>query len=291
MQLRLTRYDLMTNGDDEGNEAVRVARGILEDLNKEGRISHSLFEMIIEAMRSDMNSSFTHYYPELGKRVPCIPYVICFTHIDANDDGNAEWISKRDLRMESRIDFELLELFAVSPKGHLGLSNWYGFHEFRWIDYGKESIRNTMEWCIREQLKICRNRGMPDGLVCTYICGIVNEERMFLHSSGFEYQKEARFVVYVPLDHDAIPGFDEVVKTRRIRDDSNNLVYLPSDSDDYIYLNLRIPLESLTVTVMNADVVDRVVAVMKGAANSKLINQYVLKCRSDSDIKLINPTT
>lgn len=150
MQLRLTRYDLMTNGADEGNEAVRVARRILEDLKKEGRISHSLFEKIIEAMRSDTNGSFTHYYPELGKRVPCMPYVICFTHIDANDGGNAEWISKRDLRIESRIDFELLELFAVSHKGHLGLSNWNGFHEFRRIDYGKESIRNIMKRNIHE---------------------------------------------------------------------------------------------------------------------------------------------
>lgn len=150
MQLRLTRYDLMTHGEDEGNEAVRVACGILEDLRKEGRISHSLFEKIIKAMRSDTNGSFTHYYLESGKRVPCMPYVICFTHIDANDGGNAEWISKRDLRIESRIDFEFLEIFAVSHRGHLGLSNWNGFHKFRWIDYGKESIRNRMKLEIRE---------------------------------------------------------------------------------------------------------------------------------------------
>ena len=104
----------------------------------------------MEAMRSGTNGSFTHYYLESGKRVPCIPYVICFTHIDENDDGNAEWISKRDLRIESRIDFEFLEIFAVSPKGHLGLSNRNGFHRFRWIDYGKESIRNIMKRSIHE---------------------------------------------------------------------------------------------------------------------------------------------
>lgn len=131
---------------------------------------------------------------------------------------------------------------------------------------------------------------MSEDLICKSICNIVNEERMFLHSSGFEYQKEARFVVYVPLDHDAIPGFDEVVKSRRVRDDSNNLVYLPSDSDDYIYLNLRTPLRNLTVTVSNVDsndVVDKAIDVLEEAYENKLIGYYSLNGFSKEVVKVI----
>lgn len=293
MQLRLTRYDLMTKGEDEGNEAVRVAVEILEDLEKGGLVSQQLFEKIVNTIHSGVKESFTHCFGS-QTRVPCVPYVICFTHIDSDEKGDAEWISNRDLRIETRVDNDLLEIFAVSRRGYIGLSNHNGFHVFRWIDYGKKSIRKTIEWQIREQLRHCRDNGESEEFICTSIRDIVNEERMFLHSEKFRYQKEVRFVVYVPLDHDAVPGFDEVVKSRRVMGTSNNLEYLSPDPDGaYIYLNLKIPLGSFRVTVLSADddTINRVEAALNGAARDGFIKTPLVNLRSNSKMMVEDPAT
>lgn len=272
MQLRLTRYDRMTKGDDEGKEAVRVAIDILEGLEEEKVITHSLCEKVVATIQSDMDESFTRFYLECGKRVPCIPYVICFTQIEIGDGGDSEWISGRELRMEVRPDFDFLEMMSGSRICNVSFDP-KGFYVFRKVDYGKESIRNRLKDEIRDYLY--QNSEQSDDYICIDIRNIVNEERMFLHSADYSYQKEARIVIYVPSDHDAIPGIDDVVKTKRVMSASKDWEYLPYDSDSgHIYLNLKVPLRTMTVKTLDTDSKDvecRVKAILDKAVKDGFI--------------------
>lgn len=258
----------------------------MEDLKEENVISHSLCEKVVAALQSDMDGLFTHYYPDCGKRVPCTPYVICFTHIEAGDGGDAEWISERELRMEVRPDFDFLEMMSGSRIGNAGSFDRKGFYVFRRVDYGKAAIRDHLKDMIQDSLHSCQNSEKSDDRICTDIRDIVNEERMFIHSGDYSYQKEARIVVYVPSDRDAIPGIDEVVKTKRVKSASEDLEYLPSSSDDdHIYLNLKIPLRMMTVTVSDShskDIADRVTAILEEAVEDGSIKDYYVNSQFEN---------
>lgn len=264
MQLRLTRYDLMNKGDDEGEEAIRVASEILQKLEDRGEITSSLHHRIIDSFQSDSEEPFTHYFGCIGKFIPCTPYVICFTRIEADEVGEAEWLTGRDLRIKMRLNLDYFEV-PTNPIIGFGQSNdRYGFCCIRTVDYGKESIRRRIERDICTQLKICKNRGDSEGCTCTAIRNLINEDRMFLHSGNYGFQKETRLVVYVPTNHKAVSGLDDFIHPRRVRNGSGELKYVTSDEDGrYIYLNLKNPLAEL-----RADLIDNSVEVLETVQNA-----------------------
>lgn len=281
MQLRLTRYDCMSRGEEEGRGALEIAEGIIEGLEKDGIISELLCNRILDVIRSDTRESFTHWYFGSGQRVQCVPYVICFTHIEPDDqmneerdDGNGvddvEWILNRDLRIEVRPDFDFLDLPATVDIGCSTFPNWDGICVFRTIDYEKESVYRVIEHSICECLDSCRKNGLSDDRICASIRDIVNEEKMFIYSGERKSLKETRIVVYMPLDRDTIPGIDSVVRPKRMKNASGDWVDLPLGSYEngrYIYLNLKVPLKNLSVSV-NKDAegaFERVSAIMEEA--------------------------
>lgn len=293
MQFRLTRYDLMHMGDDEGKEAVRVAASIINNLEDEGAISESLRDKILETLSSDIEGSFTHWYHGSGKRVPCMPYVICFTHIEEDDmvdeRGFVDSIKKNDLRMEVCLDFDFLNLPVAPGMGCSTFPNWYGICYFRTMDYGKDSIRKMMERMIREILEYCRNNGRSEDFTCISIREVVNEERMFFYARDSASLKETRVVVYVPIDRDTVTGIDDVVKTRRMKNASGDWVYSLSDSGEnnkYIYLDLKVPPRGLTVSV-NEDskgAFERVEAIMNKAIDAGFVMPSSVKRYKVPDI-------
>ncbi len=238
MQLRLTRFDCMGRGEDEGRAAVDVAERIIRGLEQEEVISKSLCNKILNVICSDTNGSFTHWYCWSGQRVQCVPYVICFTHIEPDDQtdeerdigADVEWILNRDLRIEIRPDFDFLDLPLTPGMGHSYFPNRDGICVFRTIDYEKESVHKVIKHSICECLESCRKSGMSDDFICASIRNIVDEEKMFIYPGGRKSLKETRIVVYVPLDRDAIPGIDSVVRPRRMKNTSGDLVEFPSGS-------------------------------------------------------------
>lgn len=266
MQFRLTRYDLMNRGEDEGNEALRVAADIVRKLHDRGQISGCLSSMLTNALRTDLEL-FTRYYSSAGMRVPCTPYVICFTQAEPGDNDASDWLTCRDLRLDICLDYGVLDIPREPKFGYSQFNDRDGFCCFRKVDYGKDAIRRRLEgdicYWLERWIVECRS----EEFICESIRDLVNEDRMFMHSKEYGFQKETRLVVYVPLDHEAIPGLNEVIKPKRSMNDSGEFVYDSSSDDvDHVYIDLNVPLPALNVDLfLNSDTAKkRVDAAMEG---------------------------
>ena len=244
-QLRLTRFDKMFMGSDEGKYIFLQLDKALEELHMGS--DTELYKLLMKKIGSFKDTAvMPHLFDNSSKCEDSIPYVICFTvenNINSKISKYIDAFINRDLFIQFQAGNMGLELSKLNGSDYQEI-NCYGAAKFMKIDYGSECLYEELV----ERIGLFANHYRLEEAV-NHIIEYLCDRMLQVMPPSYSDQMECRLVFYVPVNEAGHSDIMSYVSNRRYRDEEGRLLEDVNSNPYYIYLNFSEDVDSITAVI------------------------------------------
>ena len=232
-QIRLTRFDKMYDGHDEGKHIFILFSECIQYLYKKKKIDQVQKNRLEQSIEEMSGVIVQRYLRDTKEITDCIPYVMCFTTNRYEDGSTPDFIMSRDLYLFFHVSDMELNIID-NPDGIKDKSDdCYNSVEISKVEYSDSFTKGVLSSFILDCIK--KANGRLD-LAVDLIKVRINMMRLTQLPSKYKNEREHRLIVYVPVELEKHPKISKYLVKKRIVVGEQSLD-IESNVEDYIYLN------------------------------------------------------